>query len=211
MDIGTKIKNARIYAGLTQEQAAEALGVSRQTISNWENERTYPDIVSVVKMSDLYHISLDHLKKRKKPASDYLDYLGENTDVVKRQRRLSMLLNLTIGGNVFGAALMLYDLWQQTYYHIPIIVGLFIQIGMCALFLGLCSSIRPHDPDSAQDWRTRYWRCNIFSLALMPCFWASSILLHILAQKFAVSSLLLLPVTLVLYLFVCLRVLFRKH
>ena len=38
MDIGAKIKTARIQSGLTQEQAAEALGVSRQTISNWENE-----------------------------------------------------------------------------------------------------------------------------------------------------------------------------
>jgi len=37
MDIGSKIKNARIDAQLTQEQVAEALGVSRQTMSNWEN------------------------------------------------------------------------------------------------------------------------------------------------------------------------------
>ena len=36
MEIGTKMKNARISAQLTQEQAAEELGVSRQTISNWE-------------------------------------------------------------------------------------------------------------------------------------------------------------------------------
>lgn len=63
MDIGTKIKNARLAAGLTQEQAAGALGVSRQTVSNWENGKTYPDIISVVKMSDLYHVTLDHLLK----------------------------------------------------------------------------------------------------------------------------------------------------
>lgn len=37
MEIGTKIKNARVDAQLTQEQVAETLGVSRQTISNWEN------------------------------------------------------------------------------------------------------------------------------------------------------------------------------
>jgi len=37
MDIGSKIKNARIDAQLTQEQVTEALGVSRQTMSNWEN------------------------------------------------------------------------------------------------------------------------------------------------------------------------------
>lgn len=36
MDIATKIKNARIKVNFTQEQVAEALGVSRQTISNWE-------------------------------------------------------------------------------------------------------------------------------------------------------------------------------
>lgn len=37
MDIGQKLKQARAKAGLTQEQAAEALGVARQTVSNWEN------------------------------------------------------------------------------------------------------------------------------------------------------------------------------
>ena len=41
MDIGQKLKSARTSAGLTQEEVAEALGVSRQTISNWENGRTY--------------------------------------------------------------------------------------------------------------------------------------------------------------------------
>ena len=40
MEIGAKIKEARTRTGLTQEQAAEALGVSRKTISNWENEKT---------------------------------------------------------------------------------------------------------------------------------------------------------------------------
>lgn len=63
MDIGAKIRDARVKSGLTQEQAAEALSVSRQTISNWETGKTYPDIVSVVRMSDLYDISLDRLLK----------------------------------------------------------------------------------------------------------------------------------------------------
>ena len=47
-DIGSKIKAARIEKKLTQEQVAELLGVSRQTISNWENEKSYPDIISVI-------------------------------------------------------------------------------------------------------------------------------------------------------------------
>ncbi|MBQ7919441.1 MAG: helix-turn-helix transcriptional regulator [Lachnospiraceae bacterium] len=63
MGIGTKIKEARTNKGLTQEQAAETLLVSRQTVSNWENEKSLPDIVSVIKMSELYEISLDGLLK----------------------------------------------------------------------------------------------------------------------------------------------------
>ena len=43
MEIGSKIKKSRIDAKLTQEQAAETLGISRQTISNWENEKSYHD------------------------------------------------------------------------------------------------------------------------------------------------------------------------
>ena len=44
MEIGKKLKNARMSSGLTQECVAEELEVSRQTISNWENEKSYPDI-----------------------------------------------------------------------------------------------------------------------------------------------------------------------
>ena len=63
-DIGSKIKAARSAKKLTQEQVAELLGVSRQTISNWENEKSYPDIISVIKMSECYDVSLDYLSKK---------------------------------------------------------------------------------------------------------------------------------------------------
>ena len=57
-DIGSKIKAAQIEKKLIQEQVAEALGVSRQTILNWENGKSYPDIISVIKMSECYDVSL---------------------------------------------------------------------------------------------------------------------------------------------------------
>ena len=76
MEIGSKIRTARNAAGFTQEKAAEELGVTRQTISNWENNKSYPDIISVVKMSDLYSISLDSLLKEDKDMkSTYLEHL----------------------------------------------------------------------------------------------------------------------------------------
>ena len=94
MDIGNKLNRARTKANLTQEQVAETLGVSRQTISNWENEKTYPDIKSVVALSDLYGVSLDYLLKDKEESSmsNYLDYLEESTNTVKSRNKLSGLL-----------------------------------------------------------------------------------------------------------------------
>ena len=92
LDIGAKIQQSRKGAGLSQEQAAEKLGVSRQTISNWENEKTYPDIISVIKMSELYAVSLDYLLKGERPMSNYLNYLDESTNVVKSNDRKGKLM-----------------------------------------------------------------------------------------------------------------------
>ena len=74
-DIGSKIKAARLEKKLTQEQVAELLGVSRQTISNWENEKSYPDIISVIKMSDCYEVSLDYLLKGEQTMKTYMNIL----------------------------------------------------------------------------------------------------------------------------------------
>lgn len=82
-DIGSKIKAVRIERNLTQEQLAELLEVSRQTISNWENEKSYPDIISVIKMSEYCDVSLDYLLKGEEKMKTYYDYLEESTNVVK--------------------------------------------------------------------------------------------------------------------------------
>lgn len=63
MDIGNQLQKARMDAGLTQEQVAEALNISRQTLSNWENSRTSPDMKNAVALSELYGVSLDLLGK----------------------------------------------------------------------------------------------------------------------------------------------------
>lgn len=61
MDIGYNIRSARIRAGLTQEQAAERLLVSRQTISNWENNKTIPDALQVQSICSEYGVSAEWL------------------------------------------------------------------------------------------------------------------------------------------------------
>ena len=61
MEIGRKLREARTASGLSQEIVAEKINVSRQTISNWETEKTYHDIISIIQLSELYNIRFDDL------------------------------------------------------------------------------------------------------------------------------------------------------
>lgn len=61
MNIGNKIHQLRKISGMTQEQLSEKLNVSRQTISKWESGNTSPDLESIVKVSKIFHVSLDDL------------------------------------------------------------------------------------------------------------------------------------------------------
>ena len=63
MELGNKIKYYRGEREFSQEELAERVYVSRQTISNWENNKSYPDINSIVLLSEVFEISIDNLIK----------------------------------------------------------------------------------------------------------------------------------------------------
>ncbi|HER6280724.1 TPA: helix-turn-helix transcriptional regulator [Streptococcus pyogenes] len=63
MEIGQQIIRYRKQQALSQEKLAEKVYVSRQSISNWENDKTYPDIHSLLLLSQIFQVSLDQLIK----------------------------------------------------------------------------------------------------------------------------------------------------
>ena len=63
MELGGQIKRHRTRLGLSQEELADRIFVTRQSVSNWENGRTYPDLQSLLRLSDLFGLSLDELIK----------------------------------------------------------------------------------------------------------------------------------------------------
>ena len=63
MELGKRLKECRAKSEMTQEELADKLYVSRQTISSWENDKSYPDIHSLLMISDLFGVSLDSLVK----------------------------------------------------------------------------------------------------------------------------------------------------
>ena len=63
MELGKQIKKYRKEISLSQDVLAEKIYVSRQTISNWENDKSYPDVKSLVLLSEIFNVSLDELIK----------------------------------------------------------------------------------------------------------------------------------------------------
>ena len=89
MNIGQNIMNLRKGAKLSQEQLAEKMGVTRQTISNWELDESSPDLKQGKELSKIFNVSLDDLT-----GDSIFEYLGE-TDNERKITIISSIENVT--------------------------------------------------------------------------------------------------------------------
>ena len=67
MTIADRIQSLRKTKGMSQEELADAVGVSRQAVSKWESEQATPDLDKVVIMSDIFEVTTDYLLKGIEP------------------------------------------------------------------------------------------------------------------------------------------------
>ncbi|MCQ4636397.1 helix-turn-helix domain-containing protein [Anaerovorax odorimutans] len=98
MNIGEQINRLRKQSGLSQDEFANLLKVSRQTVSNWENEKSYPDLEMVVKISEHFQISIDELLKQDGSFVKKID------SEKKKNHKLLVLIILLIV--IFGAVVL---------------------------------------------------------------------------------------------------------
>lgn len=78
MTFAEKLKSIRKQAGMSQEQLAEKLGVSRQAVTKWETDAGIPDIENIMAISALFDISIDELLSNERGANKPTDYLYES-------------------------------------------------------------------------------------------------------------------------------------
>ena len=70
MNIADRIQSLRKIKGLSQEQLADAIGVSRQAVSKWESEQSTPDLEKIVLLSEYFDVTTDYLLKGIEPVED---------------------------------------------------------------------------------------------------------------------------------------------
>lgn len=118
MNIADRLKELRKKAGYSQEQLAEMLDISRQAVSKWESGQGNPDIENVIKLTEIYGVSADHilLGYEKKDNSD----APQPKEKIKKERNpetektvriiaviLASALAVALSGALFIAALSL--------------------------------------------------------------------------------------------------------
>lgn len=135
MNIGEKLKTARQQSHLTQEGVADLILVSRQTISNWENENSYPDIVNLIKLSDLYQISLDTLLK---DDGKMIEHLDKTTNAVKSNQKLQTFL---LSYLAMITCLLLLSLFFLKSYYFLLFLSIIMILGVLILFYQIIKRI----------------------------------------------------------------------
>lgn len=120
MTIADRIQSLRKSKGMSQEELADRIGVSRQAVSKWESEQATPDLEKVVIMSDIFEVTTDYLLKGIEPVKadehkTMADVIDQKVLTEKNGKRMKIALKWFLIG---AGALLAIDLISMIIYFI---------------------------------------------------------------------------------------------
>jgi len=153
MNLSDRIQNLRKTKGLSQEELADRVGVSRQAVSKWESEQSMPDLDKIIILSELFDVTTDFLLKGIEPAPT-----KPHTDL----RAASRVLYASAPILVFIGLLAGCGSWYSSHSLGDIFGAMIIQAaGLAGYFIGKVIS------DAEPSFLTKLM--NIMGTAFMPC------------------------------------------
>lgn len=120
MEFKNKLKQIRKYYSLTQDNLAENLNVSRKTVSSWETGRNYPDIPTLLKISDTYKISLNDLLNNNNGLLELYKKENETKNKNNTINKISYIINMTL------LFLSYFNLINPWHYKVPLFTFLLL-------------------------------------------------------------------------------------
>ncbi len=124
MDLGKRIKDEREKLNMSQDELAQKMDISRQAISKWETGNSYPDIEKILKLSEIFQLSLDELVKGDKNFQENLIKEGK-----------THMSGLTISGYVLIALGIITCIWGGGQYPVNLMGKDFMSFLVGGLFL----------------------------------------------------------------------------
>jgi len=123
MNIADRIQSLRKAKGISQEQLADTIGVSRQAVSKWESEQSMPDMEKILLMSDYFEVTTDYLLKGIEP-------------VAEEKRHQADAVLFTLVGTVVNLIGLLASImvWIEKQKPASVAIGLMIMAIGCMIF-----------------------------------------------------------------------------
>ncbi len=154
MNIADRIQSLRKIKGVSQEELADKIGVTRQAVSKWESEQSTPDIEKVILLSDYFDVTTDYLLKG-----------IESVESSKVKRNIAPIFNIVATTlNVIGNVMACF-LWSETQKTGAIVAGMvFIILGTMLFFVGMSQS-------SGKDkelYSHKFWKVNVWLVSFVP-------------------------------------------
>lgn len=154
MNLADRIQSLRKTRGISQEELADRLGVSRQAVSKWESEQSMPDLNKIILLSDFFEVTTDYLLKGIEPAPQE----EKNTADARMFQMIATAFN-TIGLFVSAAV------WYEEQQPMALVIWLiFLIVGVMVFGIGCLYS----EPDSVRCARRSFWRLNIWLITFIP-------------------------------------------
>lgn len=152
MNMADRIQYLRKAKGISQEELAEKVGVSRQAVSKWESEQSMPDLEKIIAMSDFFEVTTDYLLKGIEPAKDQEQ---------KNKALASMILYIASTALIVIGLFCGFGGWYEKQTMEVVWGGMVIQaVGVAGYFIGRLLSMEK--PPFAVTW------LNIVGIAFMP-------------------------------------------
>lgn len=151
MTIADRIQNLRKIKGISQEELADKIGVTRQTISKWESEQSVPDMGKVILMSDYFGITTDYLLKGIETADE------ENK---KNDAGIFSLTGLIV---CFVGLFVSIAVWIEIQTEAVVFIALITDVVGIAIFL-----IGQYTGKNKEKAKTIFWLAGIWPIVLVP-------------------------------------------
>ena len=154
MTLADRIQQLRKQKGISQEELADRVGVSRQAVSKWESEQSVPDMDKIILLSDYFEVTTDYLLRGIEPVPP--------AEEKKADGRIFTIVATVL--NLIGV-LVTCAVWYETQQAGSLIIGVvFLALGCMVFGIGMVESA----PDSKPRAKRNFWTVNIWLLAFMP-------------------------------------------
>lgn len=159
MNMADRIQHLRKAKGISQEELADKIGVSRQAVSKWESEQSLPDIEKIVLLSDYFEVTTDYLLKGIEPSQE------------KAAEKVDTGIFAIVGTalNFIGLAAALIT-WYAEQTPSSILIGVvLLAVGTMVFEIGM----RIGREENRKKVKKTFWSINLWLLLLIPyslCF-----------------------------------------